>query len=96
MKPELLGAADMLGTAAEAAPVPNAGLLSTPKEAPLLAPKEKPEPEAGPLPSPKAEAPDFGPLPCSEAGAFATDPKMGASPPPTAGMLPDAPNTPVT
>ena len=96
MKPEVLGAAAALGAAADAAPVPKAGLLCVPKEAPPLAPKEKPEPEAGPLPSPKAGVPDFGPLPCSEAGGFATDPKMGASPPLKAGALPDAPNIPVT
>ena len=96
MKPELLLAADEFGAAAEAAPVPDAGLLCAPKEAPPLAPKEKPELEVGPLPSPKAEVPDFGPLPCSGAGAFATDPKVGVLPPPKAGALPDAPNTPVT
>ena len=96
MKPEVLGAAPALGAVADAAPVPNAGLLCAPREAPPLAPKEKPEPEAGPLLSAKAGVPDFSPLPCSEAGAFAIDPKTGASPPPKAGALPDAPNIPVT
>ena len=94
MKPELPLAAAELGAAAEAVLVPKAGLLCALKEAPPLAPKEKPD--AGPLPSPKAEVPGFGSMLCSVAGAFATDPKTGAAPPPNAGALPEAPNTPAT